>query len=159
MKLKMKLKMKEFTIYCTEEQTKKAFELGAPIITLPNYEEYKDFPFVRCGNGNEYPCIIPTAEQMLGWLESQKEILDINISLYEDDGYPRMCGYSFDIYDRDKNIIVGTFTEKGNLVYMDPISRKYIYLVGTYYNDFLTKNEATLAAIDAALDYLIDNKK
>lgn len=41
--------MNEYTIYCTQEQTLKAIELGASIEGI----------------------FIPTAEQMLGWLRSQ----------------------------------------------------------------------------------------
>lgn len=107
--------MNKYTIHCTEEQTKKAFELGAPIVILPNYEEYKGFPFVRHTNGNEYPCAIPTAEQMLGWLEERGLYIQI-------DNMASTVGVDFKtIYDRIKT------------------SRK----------------EATLAAIDVALDYLI----
>lgn len=70
----------EYTIYCTQEQTKKARELGAPIEILPNYTEYRVFPLVKCKDGNERPCIIPTTEQMIGWLETQGLFISIDKS-------------------------------------------------------------------------------
>lgn len=145
--------MNEYSIYCTEEQMNKALELGAPIEITGMY---KVAQFVGVSDAT---FIIPTAEQMLGWLETQEDILDINIHLYEDDGYPKMCGYGFTIYNKNKEIITGTFTEKGNLVYICPKCKEFIYLAGTYENEFLTKKEATIAAIDVALDYLIKNKR
>lgn len=145
--------MEQYTIPCTEEQTRRAFELGAPINT-DNNPMFSDFIEVKKG----LYAIVPTAEQMIGWLEEQEDILFINIHLYEDDGYPKMYGYGFTIYNKNKDIITGTFTEKGDLVYICPKSKEYIGLVGTYANDFLTKEEATLVAIDVALDYLTKQK-
>lgn len=116
--------MNNYTIYCTEGQVKKAFELGAPIEILPNYIEYRMLPFVKCTDGNERPCVLPTAEQMLGWLEEQKIFIfiapcfDINCSWHiSSKGYNKY-GYTSDI------------------------------------NICKTRKEATIAAIDAALDYL-----
>lgn len=59
------MELDEFTIYCTKEQTKKALELGAKI-------ENENW----CFEGSdmlEYKLYakIPTAEQMIGWLESK----------------------------------------------------------------------------------------
>lgn len=116
--------MNRYNLYCTEEQTKKAYELGAPIEILPNYTEYSGFPLVKCKDGNERPCIIPTAEQMIGWLEEQKNIRVICIKTYGD------WGYQIDI---DSFV----FLEK---------------------NGFACRKEATLAAIDAALEYLMKEK-
>lgn len=56
--------MDRYTLYCTPEQTKKAFELGAPI----KYKEVTDFE----GHVLDYNITeTPTAEQMLGWLRKQ----------------------------------------------------------------------------------------
>ena len=55
--------MEEFTIYCTEEQTKKALELGALIINGKYYHKI-------CKIG-EVEYATPTAEQMLGWFRSK----------------------------------------------------------------------------------------
>lgn len=53
----------DYTIYCTPEQTLKAIKLGAPIEatwkeTTNSYIVFEDD-------------VIPTAEQMIGWLETQ----------------------------------------------------------------------------------------
>lgn len=65
--------MNRYTIYCTEEQTKKAFELGAPIIEMPF--KYKMPPDICTKYGfinlNSTYYVMPTAEQMIGWLRSQ----------------------------------------------------------------------------------------
>lgn len=123
--------MNRYNIYCTEAQTKKAFELGAPIIILPNYAEFKGFPFVRCQNGNEYPCQIPTAEQMLGCLEEQYLSVDVFMCKSV---FPEGIVWCMHISDENKHETI-LLTHNDN-------SRK----------------EATLAAIDAALDYLSKNK-
>lgn len=60
--------MDRYTIYCTEEQTKKASELGAPI-------EYETLGG-SSNFGMQYP-VTPTAEQMIGWLEEQGIYIDI----------------------------------------------------------------------------------
>lgn len=107
--------MNRYTIYCTEEQTKKALELGAPIRykdTLDNRERGKFEP--------------PTAEQMLGWLNDQGVSMDTDWSW---DGQVTIWGW----YNQVK---------------------EYIY---TSYANSL--KEAILAAIDAALEYLMNNKK
>lgn len=59
----------DYSIYCTEEQTKKALELGAPINLRWLYH---GIPFrkevnIEYGHYAE----IPTAEEMVGWLEEQ----------------------------------------------------------------------------------------
>lgn len=118
--------MNKYTLNCTEEQTKKALGLGAPIELLPNYTEFQNFPYVKCNDGNERPCIIPTAEQMIGWLEEQGILIDID-----------------------------TEWNKSVLVYVWDCENKSLI------NNVLhgSRKEATLAAIDIALDYLIKNKK
>ena len=69
--------MNNYTIYCTPEQTKKALELGAPIefeVECPvNLEtlERSPYPEIKMGKDGEPILIIPTAEQMLGWLNEQ----------------------------------------------------------------------------------------
>ena len=100
--------MEKYTIYCTQEQTLKAIELGAPIEGI----------------------FIPTAEQMIGWLEEHEEIDEI-----------------------------APMEKGGDWVYV-------VYMTG-YRSDiespkdtlYPARPEATLAAIDAALDYLVKNKK
>lgn len=135
--------MERYTIYCTEEQTKKAFALGAPIDESIDY--HTDGHLITTGymlngevndknlDGFGWANIlrIPTAEQMIGWLEEQGvvvilvSIIDIDTLCYR--WVIHSCQYDDDFMDRS------------DMTY----SRK----------------DATLAAIDAALDYLIKNKK
>lgn len=115
--------MNKYSILCTNEQTKKALELGAPI------ETYKPI-IINSKNGGSFttPTIeTVTAEQMLGWLEEQESIISIEVTIY--DGYWQ--GY----------------VETTN--YKDAIGK----------NGYSSRKEATLAAIDAALNYLLTNKK
>lgn len=118
--------MDEYIIRCTSEQTKKALELGAPIEILPNYTEYRVFPLVKCKDGNDRPCIIPTAEQMLGWLEEQGVSVEITMAS-QNIGY-----YSLNRIDRK-----GAFD-----------------FTGRCEKTYSSRKGATLAAIDAALEYL-----
>lgn len=95
----------DYTIYCTEEQTRKALGLGAPI------------EFIKVGKGK--PChyitskekrgyyVIPTAEQMVRWLEEQgcityvypvikdgQEVLSARIKvMYKSGSLNLLCGY------------------------------------------------------------------
>lgn len=124
--------MDEYTIFCTEAQTKKALELGAPIPNhkldnhyaenLPKLWFYKD--------GNCYQKT--TAEQLIGWLEEQKDIGEILVSKDWDED--ELYTWTFDFYN-------GEYDHIGQ---------------GGSYN---SRKEATLAAIDAALEYLTTNKK
>lgn len=113
--------MDRYTIFCTEEQTKKALALGAPIEEC----SYSINPHVTLGGCR---ClIIPTAEQMIGWLEQNARISDIDIyrsgSTYWAFFVTKFCG----IIESKK--------------------------------EYFTREEATLAAIDAALDYLAKIKE
>lgn len=58
----------QYTIYCTKEQTQKAFELGASIVKM--IEEFNAIPSCYVDKSNNL-YEIPTAEQMIGWLEEQ----------------------------------------------------------------------------------------
>lgn len=114
----------DYTIYCTEAQTKKALELGAPIdkarvidtiegrsIRIP--ENYGDF------------YLIPTAEQMLGWLRTK--------------------GFAFNTTDYHDYVFWSVSNIQNKKWHMHKYKLQDI-------------TEATLAAIDAALEYLIKNK-
>ena len=117
--------MNKYTIHCTEEQTKKALELGAPLIKYNCYIHRFVNP---CGVGKE-SYIIPTAEQMIGWLEEQENIKEVII-------YCDVTGlnWSFEGYK-----------DNGNYAFVSS-------------NSYTSRKEATLAAIDATLKYL-SNKK
>lgn len=60
--------MNKYTIYCTPSQTKKAFNFGASL----EIGEGKGTILCRLQNYHTYKrCVIPTAEQMLGWLRTK----------------------------------------------------------------------------------------
>lgn len=126
--------MNRYTIYCTEEQTRKALELGAPIEANKDYSN-GNLPETLCvygdivkkdayGIGECTILHIPTAEQMLGWLEEQINVREICIQRYGNWWYQ---------------------------IYIDP----YFHLEQQGFN---TRKEATRAAIDAALEYLSNQK-
>lgn len=75
----------DYTIYCTPAQAKKALELGAPIefemecpVNLETFER-SPYPDVKIGEDGEPILIIPTAEEMIGWLEDFDCIKEITI--------------------------------------------------------------------------------
>lgn len=111
-------------IFCTEEQTKKALELGAPIKkdTLENTSPIEVF--------NNCVYIIPTAEEMVGWLEEQGVSVEIT-----------MASQNIGYYSLNRIDSKGAFD-----------------FTGRCEETYSSRKEATLAAIDAALDYL-SNKK
>ena len=113
--------MNKYTIYCTEEQTRKALELGAPI-----EKHYKGTD----GLTRYYEDVIPTAEEMIGWIEEQGILVDTSAA------------------------------------FLHTNTPSYLYRIGFRFNDYVSdvvdypsRKEATLAAIDAALEYLSRNKK
>lgn len=113
--------MKEFTIYCTPEQTRKALELGVPLNSCYHNDDFQNTIKI----GSLHYVEIPTAEQMMGWLRTK--------------------GFGFGITEYIDHV----FWRVAN----DHDERWYIS------DDKLTDTkEATLAAIDAALEYLSKNK-
>lgn len=124
--------MEQYTIYCTESQTRKALELGAPIELESEYYHPTENDFKL---DNPIPCKsftrgyhyakCPTAEQMIGWLEEQ--------CVYELSIYKSIWTWGWTILFKDEYRING--------------------------HEFKSRKEATLAAIDAALEYLSNNKK
>lgn len=105
----------DYTINCTPEQTKKALELGAQI----ERDGFEDRPYVYIDGAY----LIPTAEQMIGWLEEQDGIKDITV-----------CKTGMWIWGKNHTLIEGGST-------------------------YSSRQESTLAAIDAALEYLTNNKR
>lgn len=122
----------DYTIYCTPEQTKKALELGANIIKVE--EDFNAVPTCYVDKSNDL-YEIPTAEQMIGFLEEQNGIKEISV-------YCDVTGktWYFDMYGYEGN----------SLITIKEISNSY---------SFLSRKEATLAAIGAALEYLLNKKK
>lgn len=118
--------MEQYTIYCTNKQTNKALELGAPIEV--------DFQFnYKTVIINKKAYIVPTAEQMIGWLERQGLVI-IDTFIVTDLIYDHPSWYSY-------RLRFPWGKEKYNEI---------------KYN---SRREATLAAIDAAFDYLSKNNE
>lgn len=135
--------MKKYAIYCTPEQTKRALELGAPIKIEDTRDRYSFVPqysdsmgcrikkfedaYKNCYCDETAAYLIPTAEEMIGWLEKQGDIDCIEVN--------HAYKWSYDIFNKEYWKIM-----KHNTIYQ---SRK----------------EATLAAIDAALEFLDKRNK
>lgn len=118
--------MEQYTIYCTNKQTNKALELGAPIEV--------DFQFnYKTVIINKKAYIVPTAEQMIGWLERQGLVI-IDTFIVTDLIYDHLSWYSYRL--------------------RFPWQKEQ-------YNEikYNSRREATLAAIDAAFDYLSKNNE
>lgn len=122
--------MEEFTIYCTEEQVKKALELGAPLNSCYHNDDFQNTIKI----GSLHYVEIPTAEQMMGWLESKGLCVE---------PYRTACGYLCTISKVPSGTQIYSQDEEGD---------------DKYSGQFTTKGKAILAAIDAALEYL-SNKK
>lgn len=119
--------MKKYSIPCTPEQTKKAFELGAPIDNSSNNFDSDCADNIELLSNGLY-AIIPTAEEMVGWLEEQGIQITLNVN----------CLNEWDCTVYNTRMLSG-------LVFQSIWEE--------------TRKEATLTAIDAALEYLINNKK
>lgn len=127
--------MNRFTIYCTEGQTCKALELGAPIELESEYynpteNDFKldnPIPCESFTNGYHY-AKCPTADQMIGWLEEQPSIVTIGVNK------SRCLKWEYFITKIGYNEIDSAY-------------------------NYSSRKEATIAAIDAALEYLSINKK
>lgn len=118
--LEKEVAMERYTILCTQEQTQKALELGAPIKQTEHQEDLVNVDYTIDVN---VATILPTAEQMLGWLEDQ------GLELYT---YKPIDKWVIDISGND-----------------------FCFMV----DECNSRKEATLAAIDAALEYLSNNQK
>lgn len=137
----------DYTIYCTPEQTKKALALGAKIKTAmskynasianknceqgkESFDEYQKKGIIFLSNGfSAMAYIIPTAEQMKGWLRTKG--FAFGITEYND-------GFNDHVFWRVANNQDKRWYKSDNKL-KDP-------------------KEAFLAAIDAALEYLSKKK-
>lgn len=128
--------MPDYTLYCTEEQTKKALELGAPIYYHKNAYVGNSTPHFYIGEYGNHEngwilYLIPTAEQMIGWLEDNiRGVITISKNWHQG-----CMKFDWVIFDDFETIIEGSIV---------------------FYN---SRKEATISAIDAALEYLFVNKK
>lgn len=118
----------DYKIYCTEEQTLKALELDAPIEVTKRLEPLVNRKYIS--DLETYTAIIiPTAEELIGWLEEQDDMEEITI-----------------LRNRAFHSWAYLVTNKsGKLVSSN--------------NIYQSRPKATLASIDAALNYLTNNKK
>lgn len=126
----------DFTISCTEEQTRKALELGAPIQLWSEYYKNQEHDFkldtpIPCRQFTNGYCAAscPTAEQLIGWLRTK------GCTPYV---YPVM---------RDGRSVLSARL----LIKLDNGNSDSFYGFGEDYS-------IILAAIDAALEYLTNNK-
>lgn len=153
--------MEKYSLYCTEEQTEKAFKLGAPIEIWDTEVDIEDRN-IGCTVGYER-----------FWCRPAK----IENYLYKDNGDRR----------EDVALLEGS-EETGRIIVFSPTAEQMIgwleeqegirgvevtesfgwhYRVKKKHDDVEdwiqgtchTRPEATLAAIDAALEYLTNNKK
>lgn len=127
--------MNRYTIYCTKSQTNKALVLGAPIERGHESSRYFNIGVPTFYDENDEICrvknsviFIPTAEQMIGWIESISTIqLQMEKQMHESNTQYR-------IWVRDECKPFSDIIEM---------------------RSYPSRKEATLAAIDAALEYLI----
>lgn len=123
--------MNRYKIPCTKEQTRKAFELGAPIefemefpVNLDTFER-SPYPDIKMGDDGEPILIPPTVEEIIGWLEEQKGIEFTTIS--------KAWGKWYFYINLFGDTLIG--------------------------DEYQSRKEATLKALNTALDYLIKNKE
>lgn len=125
--------MHKYSCFCTKDQIKKALELGAPInyASIGNlYLPHKEIEFISESGEIKYGIYaIPTTEEMINWLEEQDDIEEITI-----------------LRNRAFHSWAYLITNKHNKL----VSSNNIYY---------SRGKANLAAIDAALEYLINKKK
>lgn len=128
--------MDRYTLHCTKEQTEKAFDLGAPIDGISSSTN-EDITTISC-----FKLDTPIYTDIIkgGFDYALNPTAEQLINWLEEQGlFVSICGYFAD----------GKFT-------YDIDSKEFIdYRSGLY----LSRKEATLAAIDAALDYLSKNRK
>lgn len=118
--------MEKYTLYCNEEQTRKAFELGAPIEVSHRIESVVNRKYF--GDLSNFTfTIIPTAEQLIGWMEDNG-INEITIQR------------------------TSPFNTWGMSIDFDGESPMETH------DAYFSRKEATNAAIDVALKYLMSKK-
>lgn len=126
--------MDNYTIYCSEQQTKRALELGAPIklIGYVDCTGWDDEPTPAnsiVNNGKYFE--IPTAEQMIGWLRGKNILFRFD----DETNYWSICDANDDAFDDTSDD--------------DAIPLRW-------YN---WSDNKELGAIDVALEYLMNNRK
>ena len=124
--------MNNYTIYCTKDQTKKALELGAPIeYELENPINYETL--------EREPYVVPRMGE---------------------DGEPILVATTAEQ-------MIEWLEEQEEIDSIEiSLNKNWEYFIADYYGElnmfrigFYSRKEATLAAIDRALEYLSNNKK
>lgn len=128
--------MDKYTFYCSEEQTRNALELGAPIrevfYDVQSPEIAKQYNLLIIDS--KLYCI-PTSEQMINWLTEQEILLCINPT-----------------------------NSSSNFYWIRGVKMGEKYRWESHFEinkcktTFNTRQKATLDAIDKALEYLSNNK-
>lgn len=119
-----------YKLYCDVTQAKKALGLGAELTQLPYQNDDSDIVHTFMDNGVLYR--LPTYEQMIEWIESRMEILFIDVFIKKSDF--ALGKWRYIVYDG----------------WGDSISSDEYYFKREF---------ATREAINAALDYLENNRE
>lgn len=125
--------MEKYTIYCTELQTKKALKLGAPIILESEYYNPTENDIKL---DNPIPCESYTGGYHYAKCPTSEQMIGWLVE-------QRLC------IDAE-----WSWYERVTMWVWDNTKKERVYTSNSN-----SLKEATLAAIDAALDYLINNKK
>lgn len=88
--------MDRYIILCTEKQTQKALELGAPLFRLygTGCSDYIDM--IVISDTEAYT--IPTTDQMIGWLEERGFVVEIILSDDEENTWTFVINKVRDVY-------------------------------------------------------------
>lgn len=120
--------MNQYTTYCTAEQTRNALELGAPI-RFASINDIRLGRYIEVESNNKV-YEIPNTEQMIGWLEAQGIYINFDTTSEEDENHNLIITWQYFIYNH----------------YHDIVNKEYI--------EYPSRKEVTIAAIDAAMEYL-----
>lgn len=126
--------MEQYTIYCTAEQTEKALKLGAPI-------KINHWPPI---NGENFMWLSPP-EDAIVWDNSTNCLIPT---------MGQMLGWL-----EEQESIQEIYVSKNPYAWFYSVFNDCGEDISLNDESFSTRKEATLAAIDAALDYLSNKKK
>lgn len=122
--------MDKYIILCTEEQTRKAYELGAPL----NFDYHIDDFQNAIKISNKLYAEVPTVEEMIGWLEDMGIIIIFMPTVKYDEPDYRWVAHVWRFQD-------------------DNFQDEIVWIDSENLSN-LSRKKVTLAAIDAALEYL-----
>lgn len=67
--------MQDYTVYCTEEHTRRAYALGAPLETSDRLCGWTQHSIIIMEHNDPVFVRIPTTQQMIGWLREKSIII------------------------------------------------------------------------------------